>query len=242
MSACKNVVVAKLFALLLVAAALPATARGQNHHDHDVDVEVVNTPNVKVINTPSVNVNQLPAVQLAPGTAVAVSGTPTVQVGNPIQLAPGTAVAVSGTPTVQVGNTAASPVPVHDTATPKRTPFQRSISFLLQDGDFGDIASFTVPDGKRLVIEYASCYIPSPPDHFILDIGTRDSSGTEVVYMLPVIQEFNTSDRGHSAIAGQVVKLFSEPGTEVDFQAVRTTSTGTISVFFAISGYLEDVQ
>ena len=236
----KNAVAVKLFILLLAAAGLPATIWGQHHRDHDTDVEVINTPNVNVINTPSVNVNQLPAVQLAPGTAVTVSGMPTIQVGNPVQLAPGTAVAVSGTPTVQVGNTAANPVPVHDAATPKRTPFQVGFDITISHGFGGGEASFTVPDGKRLVIEYASASGESL-ESLQYNLVTRLFPQTPFIHFLPVTQVVDFDTR-KEFIAGQAVKLYSDPGSTVELRAGRNGTTGIDTVSFIISGYLEDVQ
>src|SRR5215471_9043201 len=99
----------------MVVCALPAAVYGQTK------VDVVNTPNVKVTNTPTVNVNSLPAVQLAPGAAVAVSGTPTVEIGNAVS----------------------NPVPVHDPAMPGRTPFQTTINITVDDGVSGGNGLFS---------------------------------------------------------------------------------------------------
>ena len=245
MSVRKNSFLLKLFAMLLIAATVPAIVWGQHNHDHDVDVEVVNTPNVKVVNTPSVNVSNLPAVQLAPGTAVTVSGTPTVQVGNAVQLAPGTAVALSGVPTVQVGNTVANPVPVHDAAVPKRTPFQTLMYFDIQKGDTQGSKSFTVPNGKRLVIEYVSNFSFFFNVSPLLEIVTEDSAGNALPHYLPVLQQRDFGGGLFEYIAGQEVKLYSEPATTVTCfaQASPVDPNSNIgSVRFAISGYLEDVQ
>jgi hypothetical protein len=217
MSLCKNAVVLKLAAVLLVAAAMPATVRGQNHHDHDVDVEVVNTPNVKVVNTPSVNVNNLPAVQLAPGTAVTVSGTPTVQ----------------------VGNTAANPVPVHDTATPNRTPFQVAVDVSIPDGSVDGFGTINVPNGKRLVIEYASAVVDSQAGPVSYLIFTQDASGSSNRQFLTTsVLDFGAVKR---CVAGQVVKMFFD-APQVFVNTERPGTTGRAPGLFAISGYLEDVQ
>jgi hypothetical protein len=216
MSACKNAVVFRLTAMLLVTAAIPATARGQNHRDRDVNVEVVNTPNVKVVNTPSVTVNQLPAVQLAPGAAVAVSGTPTVQ----------------------ISNSAARPVPVHDPATPNRTPFQIAVDVSIPDGSPDGFGTINVPNGKRLVIEYASAIVDSPgPVSFL--IFTQDASGSSNRQFLTTsVLDFGVVKR---SVVGQVVKMFFE-APQVFVNAERPGTTGSGHGLFAISGYLEDIQ
>jgi hypothetical protein len=210
----KNAALLKTAALLMVACALPAAIYGQTK------VNVVNTPNVKVTNTPTVNVNSLPAVQLAPGAAVAVSGTPTVE----------------------IGNAAGNPVPVHDPATPGRTPFQTTINITVDDGVSGGNGLVSVPAGKRLVIEYASAFGGTlSGDTLTFSIFTQDSANTNFIHYLPATQVVDLGAR-HSFIAGQTVKLYSNPGSLVDLRLDRTTPAGPVSAFFSISGFLEDVQ
>src|SRR5262245_2747118 len=63
-------------------------------------------------------------------------------------------VEVTNTPTVNVGSLPTVRVQGRDE--PARQPFQRFGSFEIQDPAFGGSDSFTVPNGKRLVLEYAS--------------------------------------------------------------------------------------
>ncbi len=229
-----------VFAVLIAAlSTIPATAKDHDKdrdHDHAKDVEVVNTPkvnvantaNVNVVNTPSVNVGTLPAVQLAPGATVGIAGTPSVQVAN--------------SPT--------SPVPVRDAAMLNRTPFQTQVTVEIKDTEIKGSGFVPVPAGKRLVIEYASvASVASTGQSLVFDLVTQSNNGTQppvsVRHFLP------TTVRGPGPlggdedlyIAGEVVKLFSDPGTSVETRAERgAANSGNATAIFSISGYLEDAQ
>ena len=129
---------------------------------------------------------------------------------------------------------------VHDTATPNRTPFQFQPSFTIQDGSVEGGTTFSVPAGKRLVIEYVSA-AGLDQGTLIYRITTQDNSANPVVHFLPAIQVLDIGAAKES-IAGQAVKLYSEPGTQVVFDALRQGSTNADGVAFSVSGYLEDVQ
>lgn len=69
---------------------------------------------------------------------------------------------------VFVTNDSSNPVPVSVQGTSsvqvadERTPFERRFDLVLDDGDFGDAEGFTVPDGKRLVVEFISARVTLP--------------------------------------------------------------------------------
>lgn len=73
---------------------------------------------------------------------------------------------------VFVTNDTSRPVPVQGTVTVQgtpsvnvvdaREPFEKRLDFDLDDGDFSDTASFTVPAGKRLVVEFMSARVTLP--------------------------------------------------------------------------------
>jgi hypothetical protein len=185
-------------------------------------VEVVNTPSVTVANTPSVNVKSLPAVQLAPGATVSIAGTPAVH----------------------IDSTASTPLPVHDPATPVRTPIQLSFQITAADGVIRGDGVYNVPKGKRLVIEYASVFgSSSAEDTLIYSVitGTTPPQSQPFSYLLPVTQAFGVGN-ARNFIAGQTMKIFSDPESTVDVRVDRTVSTGFVDAIFSISGYLEDVQ
>jgi len=75
---------------------------------------------------------------------------------------------------VFVTNTSANPVPTAAQGTTNvagtvqvadnRQPFETRIDLSTDDGDFTDNNGFTVPAGKRLVVEFVSVNITMPPD------------------------------------------------------------------------------
>ncbi len=213
-----------VFAVFIAAlSTVSATARDRDD-DHAKNVKVVNTPGVNVVNTPSVNVGTLPAVQLAPGAAVGIAGTASVQ----------------------ITNNPSEPVPVRDAATANRTPFQTAATVQLQDG-FESGASFVaVPAGKRLVIEYTSAAGFAPPGQkLIFSLFTETDDGihpTTITQHYLLSTPYGSFGNADAFLAGQVVKLFADPGTSLELFASRSASSGTATVFFSISGYFEDAQ
>ena len=229
-----------VFAVLIAAlSTIPATAKDHDKdrdHDHAKDVEVVNTPkvnvantaNVNVVNTPSVNVGTLPAVQLAPGATVGIAGTPSVQ----------------------IANSPSNPLPVRDAATPNRTPFQTELTVEVKDSERSGSGFVPVPAGKRLVIEYASVIsVADIGQALVFELVTQSKTGTQPPvssrFFLPTTLRSPAPVGGDEDqyVAGQVVKLFSDPGTSLELRAERgALNSGNAIAIFAISGYLEDAQ
>jgi len=211
-----SAVLAKLGVLLLTINTMAGAAAPVGK------VAVVNTPSVTVANTPSVNVKNLPAVQLAPGATVSIAGTPAVH----------------------IDSTASTPLPVHDPATPVRTPIRLSFQITAADGVSGGNGLYIVPQGKRLVIEYASVFgSSSAGDTLIYSVmtATTPPQSQPFSYFLPATQVFGVGN-ARSFVAGQTMKVFSDPESTVDLRLDRTVPTGPANAIFAISGYLEDVQ
>jgi len=216
-----NAMLLKLGALLLTVDALAvAGAAGQTKAGQTKKVEVVNTPTVTVANTPFVNVKSLPAVQLAPGATVGIAGIPTVH----------------------VDSTANNPLPVHDPATPARTPIQLTFQITVEDGVSGGNGLYNVPAGKRLVIEYASASGSSLlGDTLTYSVFTSATPPQPFVHFLPATQVFDFGN-GRHFIAGQTMQIFAGSISTVDLRVDRTVPTGQASAFFSISGFLEDAQ
>ena len=111
---------------------------------------------VRVINTPA---EAVPVTLNGTGTVrgdVNVINTPTVNVGS----MPG--VNVVNTPTVKVDNTQ----PLRVVESSAREPFQSRIALADTIGGTG-ITGFTIPAGKRLVVEFVSAWMSKPGGVFI---------------------------------------------------------------------------
>jgi hypothetical protein len=139
---------------------------------------------------------------------------------------------------VEVTNTTAHPVPTHEVSTPTRTPFQMEQTIAVANGFEGQNGFISVPLGKRLVIEYASAQVSGSRENFLFSVITEEGQGNDVRHFLvPIVTPFG----GGTVTSGQVVELFSDPGTNVILRVDRDSPAGAVNVFFSVSGYLQDV-
>ena len=123
-------------------------------------------------------------------------------------------------------------------------PFQAEIDFSINDGDAGASGSFTVPAGKRLVIEYASASVSLPLGQRLdfVQVITASASGPTVSashFLTPV---FVTDDNTNSEVAAaQELRLYADPSTTVSVRTARNSLSGPGSAIISISGHLVDV-
>jgi hypothetical protein len=155
---------------------------------------------------------------------------------------------------VFVTNDASNPVPVAVKGTPsvavtdERTPFEMRLNLSLGDGDFSDANGFTVPDAKRLVVEFISARVTLPlgqtPSIFVNALSGATG------FALPLDpQGVRDASVGTFNEFGSALKTldFEESGGFYDVLLERqpddsaggnVNGSGTGSVF--ISGYLID--
>jgi hypothetical protein len=112
---------------------------------------------------------------------------------------------------------------------------------------FADVLLFTVPAGKRLVIEHASGFVQLPAGAQALYSLQTAVAGT---YLGGAPYPFTPLDHllGPAAQAGttfsvsNALRLYADPGTTVIFHVdVETAVSGIEYVFANISGYLVDL-
>lgn len=114
----------------------------------------------------------------------------------------------------------------------------------------GPATIYTVPAGKRLVIEYASmsaCMLQG--QSATLTIFTTVNSGFvgHLVNVAPAAGPgtpnigCNSPAASSITAVGQQVRLYADPGTTVGVEGLRNSNTGTVDFSFSISGYLVDV-
>jgi len=225
--------------VMLAAAVAVVPQRGKA--DSTKDVRVVNplsqpvpvtgsvalggTANVNVTNTPDVNVASLPAVQLAAGTTVGINGTPNVNVANQptVALAPGAIVGALNANALQ--------------------PVRKQVEVQFNDGDEGGrVLAYTVPAGKRFVLEDLSgnAFLPSGQKLVGVSFGLGDGPNT-FVHLTP-------TPTGPDAIApqdlfefGRLARAYVEPGDTSFVDAARSSTSGIGGVFVTITGYLIDL-
>ncbi len=189
--------------------------------------------NVNVVNSPA---NPVPVTG-----SVSVTGAVTGTVTGTVGLAPGASVLID--------NTVGDPVRVRNVNDAIQPIQARSSCLVNALGCLPTI--YTVPAGKRLVIEYASmnvCVLPG--QSATLSIATT-VGGQSVFHYLngtPPAAGPGTASIGcnsglpSSEVAtGQQVKIYADPGTFVVLTGSRNSTVGSANFQFSISGYLVDV-
>ena len=178
-----------------------------------------------------VNPTDRPVPTRAQGTT-AVAGTVQAQQGGSWN------VAITGTPTFQVGNTADNPVWIRDSV-PTREPFSQVLSNTFAQQGSG-LIGFQVPDGKRLVIEFISGLAEVPAgEKCVVRIQAIANSIPYNHYLTATYQAtFANSD---DFVISQPITMSADPSTTVNLQWTRS-GNGTAAFIFNVSGYLIDVQ
>ena len=195
-----------------------------------------NAQDVRVVNT---SANPVPTQALGT-TAIAgnvsVTNTPTV-------LAQQNGlwnVSISGTPSVEVGNPANAPVFVRNVDNPARHAFQGSVTFDIPDNFIGVCPTLaTVPIGKRMVIQYVTARVTLPGGEKIDEIRLRTTvNGVEAFHDLNV-EPTGVLNRFRVA---QSVQVYADPSALVELCVSRDLAAGLAPVNSAtISGYLIDM-
>jgi hypothetical protein len=148
-----------------------------------------------------------------------------------------------GTVPVTVYNTSANPIPIAGTVVvrnqPTSTPFQASRAcVVVQVSVQCDL--YTVPAGKRAVIEYFSfshgARGADVPGFDMRPALFTTVSGTTIRSFIQPLVVMGPSEGG----TGQVVRLYADPGTTVVARVIAGSVAG-FDALFSISGVLVDV-
>jgi hypothetical protein len=143
------------------------------------------------------------------------------------------------TGTVSVSNLGSAPLPVQDVDSPGRQPVTADGSC---SGSGCTATVYTVPAGKRLIVEYASITANIPAGkvaRWRLFTNTGGQQGNELNFPLtqpPVI--FGIISQ---STAGQQVRLYAEAGSEVRMNGTTSDNALPSNYIFSISGYIVDV-
>lgn len=115
------------------------------------------------------------------------------------------------------------------------TAFQKRVAFTIPDGTPSMCETVAVvPANRRLVIEYASATVKPVPGQDVTG-EVRTLVGTELVFHALT---FAPTPSGVNAVAGQVVRLYADPGTAVSICINRTPGGNDVGVVANISGRL----
>jgi hypothetical protein len=134
--------------------------------------------------------------------------------------------------------------PMRDIDNPARQPFNFGknlvLSFNTPSQLFLSDPSFTVPAGKRLVIETLSIYVALAPGQLgLVKLGTL-AGGVGVTHVFPLTKTYSLSS-GEDVYTGlHSIRMYADPGSTVFITAERNTVAGIAldAVFkVVITGY-----
>jgi hypothetical protein len=150
-------------------------------------------------------------------------------------------VAVTNTPSVNVASLPTVLVQSRDE--PARQPFQRFGSFEIEAPAFGGNDSFTVPAGKRLVIEYVSfrSNILTGANQIVsFSLGNQGGGSIGGFGFVPQTTiDSAVSTTGY--IAHESLRAYCDPGTNVSITAIRNSTVGSDTVSYTITGFFVNV-
>ena len=197
------------------------TVTVQNAGSNPVPTTIQNTPSVNIANTPSVSVTGTPTVSITGTPSVSVSGTPTV--------------AVSNLPTGAAGPASLAGIITKNLDEPARQPVQQSLTCsTVAAGVNTCTATYMVPAGKRLVIEYLQLIsIDLSGSATSLYQITTTVQGMNVTYYYPP----GPAPAGNNHISEHLVRIYADPGSTVQLQGTETSNTGTVTFLLQLSGY-----
>jgi hypothetical protein len=161
-------------------------------------------------------------------------------------LAGGSTLSQGAGPTVTVANTSANPVPTLSVDNAALQPFQHTEVIGFNAGLLGGNATFTVPGGKRLVIEFVSFSLTIPAGQRpTFNFVTLDNPARPTVQF-----GFALALQGGGFISGQnsdvfvgtsPTRLYADPGSTVTLGVRRNQDAGTGLGTVSVSGYYVNV-
>jgi hypothetical protein len=149
-------------------------------------------------------------------------------------------VAVQGTPAVTVGNTAAQPLPTRSQDEPALQPVQRTdVVFFASGQQIKDQALFTVPAGKRLVIEEVSVRAQLFTGVSQAMVFLRSTGGGLGAHYVPLTAVGAVDGFGTVLVGTEMLRGYADPGTAVDASITLNTAGGDGARFeVTLTGHL----
>jgi hypothetical protein len=133
----------------------------------------------------------------------------------------------------------AAPARAAQGADDAKQPFQKMLVVSLDPGEFSETVSFTVPVGKRLVVETASANAAVPSGQKVtVNVATTGGGLSGRAWLALAAQGAVSGLDRHTTT--QPMRMYADPGTAVAFQAVRSDAASTATLNFSVAGYLVD--
>ena len=119
-------------------------------------------------------------------------------------------------------------------------PLHRGVTISILASRESGTGSFTVPAGKRYVIEYASGLVRIPAGQQLRMTMMTQLNGQNMFHYVPMVLQQRAGASGIWA-AGQPVRLYADPGSTVQIWFHRTAVSGSGVGNGAVCGRLEDL-
>jgi hypothetical protein len=166
----------------------------------------------------------LVALALAVPLQAAPAGRNVKVINTPAEAVP---VAIQGTPSVTVGNTLADPVPTRQADDPARQAVQRTGLVIISAGDqIEEQTLYTVPAGKRLVIEEASVRAQLFAGVSQAMVFLRTHGGRLGAHYVPLKSIGVLNGFGTVLVGTELLRGYADPGTAVDVNITINTVGG----------------
>ncbi len=142
---------------------------------------------------------------------------------------------------VLVVNETDQAVPVRDVGREMREPFHHQFSLDWSDGNDFSTASYSVPSGKRLVVEYASLSAYLPPSGQTMFVRILTTVGGADAFHTLALQKREDYGVLKQFEGAHLVRLYADPATTVRVSAGRLPAADPANCTVTLSGYLVDV-
>jgi hypothetical protein len=154
-------------------------------------------------------------------------------------------VSITGTPSVQVANDLSSPVLTRDVDRPTAQPFnfRTQLNFVPGFTAAQGGLDFTVPDGKRLVIEFATALAQVPGGQTVVfaRVGVTNFGDHHLTMTHSGPANAGIPNGDQIFVGTHRMFAIAEPGESVRVTAFRNSGTDSGTVTMTVTGYLVDV-
>jgi hypothetical protein len=132
-------------------------------------------------------------------------------------------------------------VPVREVGRETREPFHRQFVLDWSDGSGFSTGSYSVPSGKRLVVEYASLSAYLPPSGQTMFVRVTTTVGGADAFHTLAVQKREDYGLLKQFEGAHLVRLYADSATTVRVAAGRLPAAEVANCTLTLSGYLVEV-
>jgi len=145
------------------------------------------------------------------------------------------------TGSINVGNLGANPLPVRDVDN-GRQPFHETKSLFLSGSTGQAITIFTVPAGKRFIVETVSARTELAPLDAVNRVELITELGNKPVFHGILVSKQGLDLNGQNVFVGtHSIRAYADPGTDVQLEFSHSNVSDDAVATMTISGYFIDL-